>query len=517
MKKPHYKESNQQAFIEQLLSEIDERKAFINFTEDDAKTLRGLKGWWKSIGKSGVKKFYNRLQKFDEAMAVIHNAGSTLDRLNNTMQIYLGQLFEGDYGQNYFRRRYQIGIRHDLIGLTPRWYIGGYSLHYQSIIPKLVAGYWWRPFKLTKILLALNKLMSLDEQIAIDAYFNARSQELIDQNQRMERIIDEYKQFAERVGQGDLTARLTVEASQHEDDALEILGHNLNNMVESLSQLTLKIFDATSNINSTAHEIVTVSTQQVSSANQQSAAINQTNATINEVRATVEQAMERAKIVAEEASQTQTISQTGQQAIHETINSMHHIKLKASDIADNISALSEQTQQIGEINGSVNAIASQSNLLALNASIEAARAGEHGRGFAVVALEVRNLAEQSKQATRQIKTILNDIQKATNAAVLATKQGTQEIDDGVLKTQSTQETIQHLVQSINQSANMAQQIVATSQQQTIGMEQIATAMQQINQATTQNVNASRQLEQNAQSLLKTAQQLEELVTQYQLR
>ena len=87
-------------------------------------------------------------------------------------------------------------------------------------------------------------------------------------------------------------------------------------------------------------------------------------------------------------------------------------------IAANILSLSEQTQQIGTITATVNDIASQSNFLALNASIEAARAGEHGKGFAVVAIEVRNLAQQSKQATTHVKAILNEIQQAINAEVI---------------------------------------------------------------------------------------------------
>ena len=93
-------------------------------------------------------------------------------------------------------------------------------------------------------------------------------------------------------------------------------------------------------------------------------------------------------------------------------------------IAEHILALSEQTQQIGEIIAAVNDLADQSNLLALNAAIEASRAGEQGRGFAVVAHEIRSLAEQSKAATAQVRTILSDIQRATNAAVMATEQGT---------------------------------------------------------------------------------------------
>ena len=192
----------------------------------------------------------------------------------------------------------------------------------------------------------------------------------------------------------------------------------------------------------------------------------------------------------------------------QTHESMSEIKARVESIAENILALSGQTQQIGEITATVNDIASQSNLLALNASVEAARAGEHGKGFAVVAVEVRNLAEQSKQATAQVKAILNEIQRATNAAVMATEEGTKGVDYGVQLTNQAGLTIEHMAESIGEGAAAAQQIVASSHQQATGMEQIALAMQSINQATLQNLAATNQTEKAARELSGLAHQLE---------
>jgi methyl-accepting chemotaxis protein len=330
----------------------------------------------------------------------------------------------------------------------------------------------------------------------------------------LERTVDSYLAFVEQIGNGDLTARLALNGKQH--DALTTLGHNLNNMVERLAEMTYQTRQATANISAAATEILAAVTQQAAGASEQSAAIAQTSTTIDEVKTIVEQAFLKAQAVAEQAQRTRDISQAGQRAVGDTVESMTQIKEKVEGIAENILALSEQTQQIGEIIATVNDIAAQSNLLALNASVEAARAGEHGKGFAVVAVEVRNLAEQSKQATAQVKNILNEIQRATNVAVMATEEGTKGVDAGTQRTGQTGETIQQLAASIGESARAAQQIVASAQQQTTGMEQIALAMQNINQATIQNLASIRQAEKAAQDLSALARQMESVVAKYRL-
>jgi len=140
------------------------------------------------------------------------------------------------------------------------------------------------------------------------------------------------------------------------------------------------------------------------------------------------------------------------------------------NIAENILSLSERSQQIVDIIATVNDLAQQSNFLALNASIEAAKAGEHGKGFAVVAMEVRNLAEQSQQATAQIKNILSEIQSTMNSAVLVTENGTQKVTDGVSLIQKTGDVINQLAEVVNQGASSARQISASANQQSLGVD-----------------------------------------------
>jgi methyl-accepting chemotaxis protein len=342
---------------------------------------------------------------------------------------------------------------------------------------------------------------------------NHTTTQIRETNERLQRTVNDYLAMIERVSSGDLTVRLNV---SDQNDALTVLGRHLNTMVERLSDITAQIREATNNMTAAATEILAATTQQAAGASEQSSAIAQTTTTIDEVKTIVEQSFAKAQAVAEQAQRTRDVSQTGQQAVSDTIESMNQIKEKVAGIAENILALSEQTQQVGEIIATVNDIASQSNLLALNASVEAARAGEHGKGFAVVAVEVRNLAEQSKQATAQVKAILNEIQRATNATVMATEEGSKGVEAGAQRTNQTGETIRQLAGSIGESARAAQQIVASAQQQTTGMEQLALAMQNINQATLQNLASTRQAERAAQDMSALAKQMETLVARYRL-
>jgi methyl-accepting chemotaxis protein len=195
---------------------------------------------------------------------------------------------------------------------------------------------------------------------------------------------------------------------------------------------------------------------------------------------------------------------------------MNRIREQMEAIAESTVRLSEQGQAIGEIIASVNDLAERSNLLAVNAAIEAAKAGEHGRGFVVVAQEIRSLAEQSKQATAQVRTILSDIQQATNAAVMATEQGSKAVEAGVKQSTEAMEAIRVLGDSIVESAQSATQIAASSHQQLIGMDQVALAMENIKQASTQNAASTKQAETAAQGLHELGQKLKRLVEQYQV-
>jgi len=338
-----------------------------------------------------------------------------------------------------------------------------------------------------------------------------------EQREHLQTMVAQYVEYMSEVGRGNLAGRLSLdELGDGADNSLLLLGRQLNETTAGLQRMIVQSRDAANDLGSSAAEILAATTQQVAGANEQSAAISQTATTVEEVKTIAEQAITRAQEMTDAAQRTVEVSRAGQRAVQDTIASMAQIKRRVESIAENILALSEQTQQIGEIIATVGDIAAQSNMLALNAAVEAARAGEHGKGFAVVAAEVRNLAEQSKQATAQVRAILSDIQNATNATVMSTEEGTKGVDHGVRLVAQTQEVIEQLAAVIEESAQVAMQMVAGGRQQASGIEEVALAMHNISQATRQSLASTRQAESAAQELNKLARRLTETVEQYQL-
>jgi methyl-accepting chemotaxis protein len=287
-------------------------------------------------------------------------------------------------------------------------------------------------------------------------------------------------------------------------------------MLADLRGLTGETREGIEILGASAGEILAVTVQVASRTTETAAAISETTATADEVRQAADLSTEKARYVAENSQKSLQIGLAGRKAMDDVLIVMQRIQGQMELIADSIVRLSEQSQAIGEIIASVTDLAEQSNLLAVNAAIEAAKAGEHGRGFAVVAHEVRSLAEQSKQATTQIRAILNDVQKATSSAVMATEQGGRAVDQGVKQSAETGEAIRLLSDAIAEAAQAATQIAASSQQQLIGVSQVAQAMENINQAGSQNAASTRQAEAIARNLHALGQRLRQLVEQYQL-
>jgi methyl-accepting chemotaxis protein len=326
--------------------------------------------------------------------------------------------------------------------------------------------------------------------------------------ERMTRFLRNMAAAAEQIAAGDLRSNLQPQSPN------DVLGNAFVRMTDNLRRQIGGVVEGAAVLGSAATEIVASTAQLASGASESAAAVSETTTTVEEIRQTSQLASQKARAVADSAQKAVQISHTGRKSTEDVTAGMGRIRTQMEAIAESMMRLSEQTQTIGQIIATVEDLAAQSNLLAVNAAIEAAKAGEHGKGFGVVAQEVKSLAEQSRQATDRVRTILSDIQKATTAAVMATEQGGKAVEAGGKQTEMAGEAIAALAGSVTEAAQAATQIAASSQQQLVGMDQVAGAMENIKQASTQNVASAKQLETAARNLSDLGQRLKQLVESY---
>ncbi|MEO8846940.1 MAG: methyl-accepting chemotaxis protein [Kofleriaceae bacterium] len=314
----------------------------------------------------------------------------------------------------------------------------------------------------------------------------------------------------DRVASGDLSHRI-VTRSKDETGALAAA---FNAMVErrkaaeteaarlsDLREKTLeRVGEIASQLATAAEELHATTSSQASGAQQQSAAVAETTAIVEEVVQTSQQAAERAQQVSDIARDASEVGTSGQESLGTATTTMDNARGQANRVAASILSLAEQAQSIGEIITSVDDIAEQSNLLALNAALEAAHAGDRGRGFAVVAAEMKSLAEQSKAATVQVRRMLGAIQKQSNEAVLMTEASTRGLGEASTAAESVGAALRTLADAVSSASQAVAQIAASARQQSGGLQQINQAMRDVAAVANQNLATTRQVGQAARDL-----------------
>jgi len=329
-------------------------------------------------------------------------------------------------------------------------------------------------------------------------------------------IVIPVKYLSERVNkisEGDLTVNLEI---KDRNDEIGVMIKGFKEMLETLRIQTREMLEGSSTLASSISQITATVSQMATSSTETSSSIAEITATVEEVRQTVQVSSQKANQVVDVARKAADVSDSGKRATNDTIQGIKRIKDEMEYIADSIVKLSEQTQSIGDIINAVNDLADQSNLLSVNASIEAAKAGEHGKGFAVVAQEVKSLAEQSKNATNDVTSILSDIQKATSAAVMATERGGKTVEDGVTLSAQAGESIGILSKNVTESSQSALQIASSTQEQLVGMDQLAEAMENIKLASTQNADGAKQLEDSVRNLDALAKKMKTITGKFRV-
>ncbi|MBT1073106.1 bacteriohemerythrin [Pelotalea chapellei] len=317
---------------------------------------------------------------------------------------------------------------------------------------------------------------------------------------------------AEQVASGDLGVIVQVESQ----DEIGQLATSFEKMVNNLREMIGMLADSSSQVSESSSEMEANAVRMAEGAEVVAGQAITVATASEEMSATSGDIAQNCQMAAESAQRADQAAVHGAAVVEKSIKVMHRIAERVQSSAATVEELGRRSDQIGSIISTIEDIADQTNLLALNAAIEAARAGEQGRGFAVVADEVRALAERTTKATREIGLMIKAIQQETKTAVAAMEEGVAEVEQGTEEAARSGEALSRIQDEINAVNLQVQQIATAAEEQTATTSEISSNIHQITDVAQNTVEGARKTSSTAQHLSRLAVELERLVGQFKL-
>ncbi len=332
------------------------------------------------------------------------------------------------------------------------------------------------------------------------------------ENEYLHRTTDRLMAAMDQVAGGDFSVRLEPER----DD-------ELGRLYEVFNSTAAKIEKMLESLSHTVNESTAVSTQITAnidelarSTDAQSAQTLEIAGAMEEMSSTIAENTKHTSIAASCAKKSGEKAHEGGAVISKTINAMNSINEVVRKSATTVQELGRRSDQIGEIVQVIDAIADQTNLLALNAAIEAARAGEQGRGFAVVADEVRKLAERTTKATKEIADTINQIQQETEEAVRSMEKATREVESGKELVDSAGDSLHEIIENTDAVIDIITQVATASEEQAQTSDEISRNINAISQQTSEQIQRTRDIHNSAEKLTTLFQRMKQALAQISL-
>lgn len=510
------------------------RRQFLQITDEDIALLRQLRPWAERVADTVAKEFYDfqftfpPTRQFFERFA--QSKGISLEQLRQSLEKTQAQYFRdifqeadngGGFGAQYFEKRLRIGYAHVVVDLPQKWYVGSYTLYQQLVRKHLAQHFRWRLRFRSRAEEAIFKVFNYDMQAVTDSYllnlvqklgtdlrsvqnFSAQV-DLTDHVKQIELTFRGVVDALEKMSRGDLSVRVHTSAgdgdalTKHFDRSVESLAQTIaetREMARSVQEHVqrtnelLQAFAASSDASGDSvidllHQLQKA-VQEVAKGAEQTAlsasrGVESVSAIVEGIR-TMSQQLSDAGHTADEVGK---VAEQGREGLQRSEQAMHALESDTRTLAEQLQQLVIMAANIGGILSTIEEIAGQTNLLALNAAIEAARAGEHGRGFAVVADEVRRLAEQSAQATQQIKQIIEEVTSQVQAAAQAMDANLAAVSDGVRQSLEVGQglaeilrAVDTIIQQVQTSAETVHRVQGNAQQMLSEIEHIAAIAQE---------------------------------------
>jgi PAS domain S-box-containing protein len=289
--------------------------------------------------------------------------------------------------------------------------------------------------------------------------------------------------------------------------ALKMRKAEINAIVGRVNDVSINITDAANETNSASDMVAKYLAEQNAETAQIATAINQMAATVQDLAKTV-------SVAAQASDEGREISEAGQQVVDSTVSAINELSSQLAEVDKVVTRLTEGCSSIGKVLSEISSIADQTNLLALNAAIEAARAGEQGRGFAVVAEEVRALAMRTQQSTKEINTLLAQLQLESSNAESAMKIGTKLSENCVLLSEKTGGSLRNIHTEVSKVSDMNTQISAAIEEQSVVTEQVSQNIVRVNNLAVVSEENGRTVSRLAASLLEQLRIQKSLIEQF---